>query len=174
MLLRVVNAGDVRRGLRARQAVADGPADLSPDWLGIGGRVAIAEESGRLLEVDQCARLEDALHAVGIRRLVAVSNEPLLASEMVYELDATREDLVAFSEEFSGVNALLVPAESLDVAILCTVDDFHLVAGSTDFVRRYAGDLVTIRREFVTFADEHFEAMRPLLRRAVRYMDWIV
>jgi len=173
MLHRVVDEGDVRRGLRARQAVADGPADLSADWLGVDGRVAVAEESGRLLEIDHCARLEAAFRSVGIHQLIAVSNDPLLAEDLVYNLDAAKEDLAAFSDEFSGINALLVPAHSVDVAVLCTVDDFHLVAGSPGFVLSYAGDAAVLRREFLAFDEGHFEVMHPVLRRAARYMDWI-
>lgn len=173
MLKRLLDVRAVRQGIHARQTVADGPAELSSEWLADAGRVAVAEESGRLLEADQCMRLAAACRAAELTQLMAVSNDPLVDDDLVYSLDASEEDLMAFSDEFSGINALLVPTGSLDVAVLCTVDDFHLVAGSRDFVQSYAGDIAALRREFLKFADEHFEVMQPLLHRAARYMDWI-
>ncbi len=92
---------------------------------------------------------------------------------MVYELNASAEDLAAFSWEFSGINALLLPHSGTDLAVLFSTDDYRLVAGTRQFVADYAGDLKAARDEFVEFAEGQFDVMQPLLRRVAGYMSWI-
>ena len=94
--------------------VADGPADLSHEWLAANDRVAAAEESARPLESEHCIRLEAALSTVQIRGLLAVVNDPLVIDEQVYELDATAGDLSDFSSETSGINSMNRPGFHAD------------------------------------------------------------
>ena len=114
-----------------------------------------------------------ALHLAGVQHLVAVTNDPLVVEDEVYELAATAEDLTALSSVCGGMNMLLLPIGDLDIAVLCTVDDFRLVAGSRMFVSSYA-DGPAARMAFLSFVASHsVEELGPVLRRAVRYMDWI-
>jgi hypothetical protein len=142
-----------RGAVARRQAVADGPGDLSERWLLTGGRVALAEESGRHLEAEECVRLEAALRTTFVHRLTVISNDPLVDEDMVYDLSASAEDLAAFSWEFSGINALLLPHSGTELAVLFSTDDYHLVAGTRQFVTDYAGDLKAARGAFVDFVE---------------------
>jgi hypothetical protein len=132
----------------------------------------VAEELGRACGGRR--RLAAALLSAKVQRLTAISNEPPMLEEMVYELDATEEDLAAFDWEFLGINALLLPRSGVDLAVLFCTDDFHLVAGTRQFVTDYAGDLHAARAAFLDFINDHFKEMRPFLWRvAARYMAWI-
>jgi hypothetical protein len=173
MLSRLTDEKMVVDAIHRRQTIADGLADLNEDWLLKGHRVVLAEESGRHLESEQVTRLVNALRTVQVSRLVAISNDPLVLDDMAYGLDATEGDLASFSSEFSGINALLMPSEGIALAVLFSTDDFHLVAGSEDFVAVYGGDLKAAKANFVDFARGHFEVMRPILTKASHYMDWI-
>jgi hypothetical protein len=173
MLSRITDEGSIAEAVARRQVVADGPGDLSERWLLEGNRVALAEESGAHLEADQCVRLEAALRTAFVRRLIAISNDPLVDEDLVYELSISAEDLDAFSWEFSGINALLLPHSGKDLAVLFSTDDYYLIAGTRQFVTDYAGDLKTARDAFVDFAEDHFDVMQPLLCRVIRYMSWI-
>jgi hypothetical protein len=92
--------------------------------------VVIAEESGLLLDPEDTQRLEAAQRDVGVERPVAVSYDPLVVDDLVYELGVGAEDLDALPRECGGMNLLLIPPESVEVAVLCTVDDFRLVPGA--------------------------------------------
>ena len=46
------------------------------------------------------------------------------------------------------MNLLLIPAQGSQLAVLCTVDDFRLVAGRRDFVLSYVADPVAAREAF--------------------------
>ena len=173
MVSRSTDLSIVKHAIWARRKVAEGPADLSATWLAEADRVAVAEESGALLDPEDIPRLVTALHLAGVPRLVAVTNDPLLVEDEVYELATTAEDLNALSSECGGMNMLLLPIGDPDLAVLCTVDDFLLVAGSRMFVSSYV-DGPEARRAFLSFVDSHsVEELRPVLRRAARYMDWI-
>jgi len=149
------------------------PGDLSERWLLTGDRVALAEESGAHLEAEQCVRLEAALRTAFVRRLIVISNDPLVNEDLVYELSISAEDLAAFSWEFSGINALLLPHSGTELAVLFSTDDYYLVAGTRQFVTDYAGDLRAARDAFVDFAERPVWVMTPLLREVLRYMSWI-
>lgn len=106
--------------------------------------------------------------------MLAITNDALVLDDAVYELGADARDLDALSWEFGAINGLLVPSHSVELAVLCTVDDFRLVAGSRDFVLAYAPDPAAARDEFLAFAESHIvDELRVILLRAARYMDWV-
>jgi hypothetical protein len=170
MLRPMTDATWIREAVARRQLVADGPGDLSERWLLEGNRVALAEESGPHLDEEQCVRLEAALRTNFVRQLIVISNDPLVDEDMVYELSISAEDLAAFSWEFMSINALLLPHSGTELAVLFSTDDYHLVAGTRQFVTDYAGDLKAARDDFAE--DPHW-VMTPLLREVTRYMSWI-
>jgi hypothetical protein len=100
----------VKHAIWARRKVSDGPADLSATWLAEADRVAVAEESGALLDPEDIPRLVASLPLAGVQRLVAVTNDPLLVEDEVYELATTAEDLNALSSECGGMNMLYCPS----------------------------------------------------------------
>jgi hypothetical protein len=174
MIRRVTNSIVVQRALLARSTVADGSVDLSSSWLEAADRVTIAEESGALLDPEDTPRLREALHRVGVDHLLAISNEPLMDEVLTYELLTSVEDLNALSSELAGINTVLVPSKNLDVAILCTVDDFRLVAGAREFVLSYVDDATAARTAFIEFANNHeVPELQAALQRAATYMNWI-
>ena len=175
MIRRTSDEAVVQQAILARRRVADGPADLNASWLAEAeDRRAIAEESGALLDPEDSQRLEAALHRVGVHGLLAISNDPLMVEDLVYELEASASDLDALSWAFGEMNLLLIAAQGPELAVLCTVDDFRLVAGSRDFVLSYVPDPVAAREAFLDFVETHqVEELKPLLWRATTYMDWV-
>jgi len=94
-------------------------------------------------------------------------------SLLVYELGSNANETKALSSELGDMNFLLFPAESLDLAVLSTVADFRLAAGSLQFVLGYVESPETARDAFVDFVESHpAEELHPMLRRAAAYMDW--
>ena len=81
----------VQKAILARRRVADGPADLRASWLAEAeDRRVIAEESGALLDPEDSMRLEVAFGRVGVHRLLAISNDPLMVEDLVYELEVSQ------------------------------------------------------------------------------------
>jgi len=173
MLKPLSSRDDIGEIIARRDCVAASPNHLSKAWLSGGPRVALPEEAGRHLEPDECDRLARALTLAGVHELVAITNDPLVDDDLVFGLASHEDDLAAFSWEFSGLGALLLPRIGTDLAVLGSVDDFHLIAGPRKFVTDYAGNLKAARAEFLKYSERHFDIMRPILREAVQYMDWI-
>jgi len=156
-----------------KHVVAAGPNDLHEAWLDNGKRVAIPEVTGGHLDPDHCQRLVSVLNRAGEDSLIAITNDPLVDDDEVYELSAHEDDLSTFSWELAGLDALLLPRTGTEFAVVCSVDDFHLVAGPRQFVIDYVGDLSAARTEFLEAIETHFDLMQPTLRKAAKYMNWI-
>lgn len=173
-MLKPVKSHEIIAEVAARRnTVVTGPDDFSDVWLNRGQRVALPEEAPAHLDSDHCQRLARALSPMGVNELVAITNDPLIDDDEVSELTAHEDDLAAFSWEFSGLGTLLLPRNGVELAVLCSVDDYHLVAGPRAFVTGYAGDLHAARSEYLEYIDLHFDFMQPVLRNAAKYMDWI-
>jgi hypothetical protein len=158
----------------AVRGITAGPGDFNAEWLAAQGFVVLPQESGMHLTSEQCVRLASSLDRFGVNREFAVVSEPLLVGPVVYELDVTADDLASFSFECGSYNFVLLSSkEDPGHAVLCSTDDYLLVAGPPEFVATFAGDLVTARGSFIDFAERHFEVVQPRLRALMKYLDWI-
>ncbi len=79
------------------------------------------------------------------------------------------QDLAEFSFECGSFSYLLLGADRIDLAILCSYDDFLLIGGHRSFVVDAVGDLGEAKKSFEEFISSHLEIARPPLERAYTY-----
>jgi hypothetical protein len=144
---------------------------FAEDWLDAANAVVLPQESALHFDDEQCGRLASALSGLNIVELAAIPTEPC-GSWPVYELGATAEELADFSFECGNANYVVISPASNEFAVLCSTDDFFLVAGPCAFVAAYAGDLRDAVRSFTNYVDGHFESAQPPLRSvAATYLE---
>jgi len=151
----------------------DGPVDVADAWLATVSGVALIEESGRSPDDDQSPRLAGALRSIAMGRLLAVATEDLNGTDDVYSLAASAADLDAFAYARSGLNYALIPVAGIDWVVLCTVNDYLLVAGARRFVVGYAGDPGSVASGFREFIDGDPDWEHPASRKLLRHLDWV-
>lgn len=136
------------------------------------GWSVVPVESGAHFDDDDAERIAAAIRASGNDAIVAIATESLVAEPPGYRVPATGHGLREFSQRCGHFNYLLVP-EDEEFAILCTVDDYYLVAGPENFVRcAVGGDIERAQREFQDFAGDPVwseDARRNLLSIAAQY-----
>lgn len=121
---------------------------IKNNWL------AVAVEKGRHFEEPEAESVSQALRSEGITEIFAVATEPLKESSSCYRVAATKEGLLDFSRECAGLNFALTD-EDLSFIILCTSEDYNVVAGLRRFVEVALGsDLDTARKKFRDFASD--------------------
>lgn len=158
---------------RARVSVAtDGPVDLDDSWLAQADAIALVEESGRSPDHEQSVRLADALQRAGATDLIGVASEYLRGTDDVYVLSPTTDDLDAFARARSGLNYALMPLVGLGWIVLCTVNDYVLVAGPGSFVVDYAGNPAAVASAFRDFIEGDSSWEHPAQQRLLRHLGW--
>lgn len=96
--------------------------------------------------------ISGASKRAGVNECFAVATEPLEGLPSCYRVPTSAEGLLAFSRECGTFYFALVPATRL-FTILCTPDDYFLVAGPRDFVTGAIGcDIKRGRDIFFQFA----------------------
>ena len=162
------------------KTVATSPVGINSDWLNSSGNLALVETSVGRFDLPQMPRLARALATLNVSRIVGIVNDDIEAvpGGLVYEFDATPEGIDEFDLEFTGLNAVLLPDVGLAFSAICTVEDFHIIAGPEGFLREYAWDpesdtsLQTIRSDFdEQFSREAFHSTAALQAR--KLMAWI-
>jgi hypothetical protein len=160
--------------LRVAAGIASGAGRIEEEWLRATGSVVLPQESGLHFNGEQCGQLALAFAAVGVSRLMALPLEEEDGFDL-YRLQSTVPDLRDFSFECGSIRYLLIAdGGPTRVAIVCTIDDFFLVAGPCRFVRTFANDLEAAERDFMEFVAGHFKDARPSLAPAVAYLrgEW--
>lgn len=121
------------------------------DWLAKKERVAVVVESAMHLHEDYARDFTSAIKAAGHDRCYAMATEDVGDEVRHWEVPATTEGLLEFSKETSMFNFALVPEDGSFV-ILCTVDDYIIVAGESKFVEKaVGGDIAAARAGFRKF-----------------------
>src|SRR4051812_15277575 len=170
MILEVVDDASLMVFRNRASAIAEGPTKLTALWLERVGAVVLPQESASHFDQDQAHRVSAAFSRLGADRLVAVPVE-LDGRWSVYTLDATIADLCEFSFQCGSLNYLLLTHNERPAAILCTTEDYFLLAGPCQFVLAYAPNVEGARREFLEFVDGHFPQMQTVLQGAVSYWN---
>ena len=148
--------------------VLDPPWHLESAWLRRENWLAVPVEKGRHFEEPAAETVSRALQDIGCNECFAVATELMGGYPSAYTLPPTKEELIALSVECAGVNFALID-ENLAFTILCTTEDYNLVAGPPDFVETAVGmDIKTARRAFRHFASDEWWEGR-LLEVADRY-----
>lgn len=129
------------------------------DWLSKKGRTAVVVESAMHLNDDYSRNFSEAMKASGHDVCYAVATEELEGVVRHWEVPATPDGLLKFSEETAMYNFVLFPGDG-SFAILCTVDDYIIVAGERVFVEKACGGSIDAARaafrKFI-FDDRHRE-----------------
>jgi len=165
---RITDSDRLQAVIALRDAAADGPYDLRAEWLSATGSSVLAQEAVSRIDPGQIERIVRASAVQGIGRYVAVSNDDVFVdpTTMAFDVDVTQSDLDACSEEFFGLNMMLVAPDHA-VALLSTVDDYSILAGPRAFILSYEPDIDRALEEFRSFASEQVEDLRPAALRAL-------
>lgn len=139
---------EVKTLARLKEGVVEEARHLNPDWLAKNDRIVVPRESACHFDERYARALSIALREEGYERVFALATEPLEINPVCYSVDVSKEGLLAFSHECAHFNFALIPANRSG-AILCTVYEYFLIAGSANFVRQaVGGDVEAAWREF--------------------------
>jgi len=129
------------------------------DWINKKNRVAVVVESAMHLNEEYARNFAAAIVTAGHVLCCAVATEELAGEVRYWEIPATPEVLLEFSKATAMYNFALIPEDGSFV-ILCTVDDYIIVAGDSKFVEKaVGGDIAAARagfRKFI-FDERHAE-----------------
>jgi len=118
------------------------------------GWTVVAVESGAHFEQEDATRIADAAQTAGSSEIVAIPTEALAGRPAGYRMKPTSEALLEFSRRCGHFNYLLLGTDCR-FAVLCTVDDYFLVAGPEQFVSvAVGGDIDAAREDFRAFAGD--------------------
>ncbi len=124
------------------------PVHLCLSWLRSNHWVVVPVESASHFDREQTERLSAGFAAVNCPTVFAIATEdighvsgpkqPGFPDTSGYSLDTSPQGLWEFSELCSHFNFVLIPADR-SAAVLCTVNDYYLVAGPSAFVKPAVG-----------------------------------
>lgn len=124
---------------------------VKKDWLSKHAHIAVVVESAMHLNEKYAADFAEAIKAAGHDVCCAVATEELEGVVRYWEVPATQEGLLEFSDATSMFNFALFP-ENGSFVILCTVDDYIIIAGERGFVEKACGgDIPAARAAFRNF-----------------------
>lgn len=154
--------------------VVDKPGDFNLEWIS-NQKWAVAPVEGAMHFNDKDAELlSRAMQETGSETCFAVATEPLENFPTHYRVSTTSEGLLAFSHKCGSFYFVLIPATK-DFAVVCTADDYYVVAGKRDFVARAVGSSIEdARYQFLAFASSTEwpdSVRRDLLSVAHKYED---
>jgi hypothetical protein len=150
----VTDAASLQKARALLDGIVKNRHDLHVEWLANKAWVAVPVESASHFDGDDARRLAAALAEANIQECFAVATEELKGSHICYRVPATVDGLLAFSWECGSFNFALV-SHDRSFVVLCTSDDYFLVAGSMAFVSRaVGGDLARARASFEQFAQD--------------------
>src|SRR5438876_412904 len=95
-------------------------------------------ESALHFNEEDAGTLSAAMRAIGCVECLAIATEPLENFPLYYRISVSSEGLLAFSKRCGAFNFALIP-ESRRFAVMCTVDDYYVVGGTSDFVSKALG-----------------------------------
>lgn len=133
---------------------------VSKDWLAVKGRIAVVFETAMHFNHEYASQFASAIMRSGHAYCYAVATEKLKGVVRHWEVPATTKGLLAFSDECGLYNFALIPEDGTFI-ILCTVDDYLIVAGDRNFVNNAClGDIPAARETFKKFAfDDHLRGI---------------
>lgn len=154
-------------GLLAGLVIAS-RTEFRVDWLQENDSVVLPQESAMHFNDAYAESLARAFENVSVGSLHAIPAEA--DGELDYfKLDASSEDLLAFSWECGSFDYLLLPDGDFPAAVLCTHNDYFLLAGPCSFICSFTSDPAKSQGEFIDFVEGHFEIAQPALASAMQY-----
>jgi len=139
---------EVKTLIRLKSGIVAESAHLNPDWLAKNNRIVIPRESACHFNDEYASALSIAMREDGCEQVFALATEEITNNPVCYSVDVSKDGLLAFDRECAPFNFALIPANR-SFAIVCTVYDYFLAAGSANFVRRaVGGEIDAAWREF--------------------------
>jgi len=136
--------------------VVDKPWHLTMEWLARCRWAAVPVESASHFDEKDAELLSQAAASVNCYECLAAATEPLENTILCYRVPTTQEGFLEFSYETTALNYVLLP-EDRSFAVLCTSEDYYIVAGPRDFVTKAVGSSIeTAREKFLQFAADQF------------------
>lgn len=171
----ITDPAEVARAISLIEDIVDKPWHLKLGWLKEHGWAAVPVESASHFFEREAEWISEAARSLGCYECLAVATEPLLPTEMCYRVATTQEGLLEFSRVTGSLNYVLIP-EDRSFAVLCTSEDYFIVAGPRDFVAKAVGTSIpTARKMFLRFADDPLwqePERKHLITVAERYKDF--
>jgi hypothetical protein len=132
--------------------VVDKPGDFKTEWLVRNNWAAVPVEGAMHFNEEDAHRLSEAIQAAGFDECFAIATEALENFPSCLRVGTSSLGLLAFSRECAHFYFLLTP-KTREFGILCTVDDYYVVAGPRSFVNRaVCSSLDEARSSFLEFA----------------------
>ncbi len=111
-------------------------------------------ESASHFDEHDAERISKAASLAGKSTLYAVRLEELKCESRFVEVAVSKDGLLLFSRQYGLYNYAMI-ADDFTFAIICTTDDYFLLAGPRRFVEIAVGkDVLEARAEFEAFAKD--------------------
>lgn len=151
-------------------ATIESNLDIRRDWLAQDARIAVLIPNSAHLTNEQAGHIASAMRSCGYTHAFGADVEDIPNIENRWQVAATTDDLLAFSHETAVVSSALTPADGSFI-VLCTFDDFSILAGSQIFVKQACGgDIAAARAAFRKYIFEISESPEDWLQKfAARY-----
>lgn len=152
----VTDPAKVKEAVSLIEDVVDKPWHINMEWLARYRWTAVPVESASHFDERDAKLLSQAAASGGCYECLAVATEPLENTILCYKVRAAKEGFLEFSHETTALNYVLLP-EDRSFAVLCTSEDYYIVAGPRDFVTKAVGSSIeTVREKFMQFATDQF------------------
>lgn len=140
--------------LRAYVAlVLERPGFLSRAWMRERNYLAVPVESGMHFTDQDIANILVACRKLGLETAYATAAEELWEFPPFWRLSLDEHGLNRFNFECASLNFMVAP-EGLEFVLLCTSDDYFIVAGTRSFVEVVTGtSLEEADRRFRDYAE---------------------
>lgn len=171
----IVDSVQVNEAMVLIRDVVDGLWGLKTSWIVAHSWAVVPVESASHFDESDAEHLSNALSQIGCRECLAIATEPLENTALSYTVETTKEGFLEYSRETTALNYVLVPAEP-SFAILCTSEDYYLVAGPPEFVTTAVGSSIEAARiRYLKFADDQLwpeSERKRLLAVAEKYSHY--
>lgn len=171
----VTDSTEVKTALSLIDDVVDSTWHLKTEWIASHKWVAVPVESASHFDLRDAECISRAVASLGYSECLGVATEPLENSILCYRVPTTLEAFIEFSRETSALNYVLI-SEDRFFAVLCTSEDYYIVAGPRNFVAKaVCSSLDTARKMFMRFADDRTwppSERRRLVGVAERYAQF--
>lgn len=171
----VTDQTQIKRAMLLIEDVVEKPHHLRSKWIIRHGWAAVPVESPVSHFYEREAEwLAEASINMGCYECLAIATEPQPSHKMYYRVPMTQEGLLDFGWECGGFNYILLPDDG-SFAVLCTSEDYSVVAGPSDFVTKAVGSSIpTARKMFLRFADDPLqqEPERSHLVEVAKRYEW--
>ncbi len=144
--------------------IIEKPIHLNSDWALSHNWSIVPTESASHFNEITATQLANAVTDFGYNQLFAVITENVKNYPPCFQVSATTEDLLNFSWECGFLNYVLFPSDKSFI-ILCTINDYQVVAGSSEFVKAAVSmDVIAAKEAFKVMA---LDSSQPVWQKKI-------